>query len=230
MTDIKQNTILLNAVRTIGIIKPDFNPTSKQFDSPHLEIFGTGFWLNNGQFITCAHVVQNIINQHISVVGMLVVGGNTKPYRKAVINMLDFEHDLAVLTIESNNQEDLALIKNEMAENGLEIFDGSLNVGDEIAYAGFPGGMSLLNEKHSPTYAEGVIGNEVIDQKNGAKTIQISGFVIGGYSGAPIVIRDDYKKVVGIVSHSPSAEIGQAGIFKGVHWKHLKALSDLSLS
>lgn len=223
------NQNLLSAVRTIGILKPKFNPIAKSFDAPQLEVNGTGFWLSNGSFITCAHVVESLLNQPIEMTGILVVGGNLKPYRKATVSILDYQHDIAILNIEPNNEEDIEAIKIEVNE-GLEICEEHLNVGDKIAYAGFPLGTQLLNEKHSPTYAEGVIGNDVNDEKEGPKTIQISGPVIGGYSGAPIVLRKNYKKVVGVVSHSPSLEAGQASIFRSVHWKHVKELNDLSNS
>lgn len=225
----QSNKDLLSAVRTVGIIKPKFNPQIKGFDQAKLEVKGTGFWLSSGIFITCAHVVGGILNQPIEVVGMLVVGGNEKPYRKAVINNIDYMHDLAILHVEANNEADNQLLENEI-KDGLEVYDEILNVGDKISYAGFPLGTQLLNEKHSPTYAEGVIGSEVIDTRAGFKTIQVSGPVIGGYSGGPIVLQTDFKKVVSIVSNSPSTEAGQASIFRGVHWKHIKKLNELMQS
>ena len=220
------NSLFLSAVRTVGILKPKFNPLVKGFDSPKLEVNGTGFWLSSGAFMTCAHVIDRILNQPIEIVGMLVVGGNEKPYRKATISMIDYSHDIAILNVESNNDADAVSLQLEIKE-GLEIYNQKLNVGDKIAYAGFPLGTQLLNEKHSPSYAEGVIGSEVIEEKNGPKIIQISGSVIGGYSGGPIVLKKDYKKVVSIISNSPSVEAGQASIFRGVHWKHINAFNDL---
>ncbi len=216
-------------MRTVGIIKPRFNTIAKGFDPPQLEVFGTGFWLTSGSFVTCAHVVESIANLPIEIVGMLVVGGNEKVYRKATISIIDSLHDLAVLTVEPNSEEDRKSIEGEIG-NGLSLYNQSLSVGQKIAYAGFPLGSQLLNEKHSPSYAEWVIGSEVIDSRAGSKTIQISGPVIGGYSGAPIVLRSDYKKVIGIVSRSPSEEAGQASIFQGIHWKHIRELDELTQS
>ncbi len=223
------NKSLLSAVRTVGIIKPNFNPQAKGFDQARLEVYGTGFWLSKGVFVTCSHVIEKIINQPIEIAGMLVVGGNEKPYRKAIFSTVDYVHDLAVLIVEPNNEQDKAVLQEEI-KNGLDIYDQTLKVGDQIAYAGFPLGNQLLNEKHSPSYAEEVIGSEVLDAKNGPKIIQISGPIIGGYSGSPIVLKNDYKKVLGIVSNSPSVEAGQASIFRGIHWKHIKALEELSIS
>ncbi len=223
------NQSLLSAVRTVGILKPRFNPVARGFEPAKLEVNGTGFWLSNKSFVTCAHVVENLLNQPIEVTGILVVGGNLKPYRKAVVSILDYQHDLAILRIEPNDEGDIHKLETEIAE-GLEICEEHLNVGEKISYAGFPFGTQLLNEKHSPSYAEGVIGNDVNDEGEGFKTIQISGPIVGGYSGAPIVMRKNYKKVVGVVSHSPSLEAGQASIFRSIHWKHIKELSDLANS
>ncbi|QQS15877.1 MAG: trypsin-like peptidase domain-containing protein [Candidatus Moraniibacteriota bacterium] len=223
------NQKLLSAVRTVGILKPKFNPVAKGFDSPRLEVNGTGFWIDNGSFITCAHVVENLLNQPIEITGILVVGGNLKPYRKATVSVLDYKHDLAILNIEPNDDDDVKLLEHEVLE-GLEICSEHLDVGEKIAYAGFPFGTQLLNEKHSPSYAEGVIGNDVNDEGAGFKTIQISGPIVGGYSGAPIVMRKNFQKVVGVVSHSPSLEVGPASIFRSIHWKHINELTELDKS
>ena len=227
----EQNNLqpLLESVRTVGVVKPRFDPLKKAFEPPRLEIFGTGFWLKDGVFITCEHVVQKIQNMPIDLAGMLVVGGNRKPYRKASISVVDSVHDLAVLIIEPENEEDQDVLNQEI-EKGLELNANSISVGEKIAYAGYPMGNLLLNEVHSPTYAEGVIGSEIIEGGLGPKTIQISGPVIGGYSGAPIVRKDNPMKVVSVVSHSPSQEAGQASIFRGVHWKHIDALVKLMSS
>lgn len=221
--------ILIPAIRTVGILKPVFNPTAKGFESPQLEVKGTGFWLASGVFLTCAHVIEKLINQPIELAGMLVVGGNRKPYRKATYNILDFKHDIAMLEVEPNNESDAVALREEIA-NGLEIFEGSIDVGEKIAYAGFPLGTRLLNDGHSPSYAEGVIGNEVLNDREGLKTVQISGPVIGGYSGAPIVLQKDNKKIIAIVANSPSIEAGQANIFHGIHWKHIKKFAELTNS
>lgn len=218
---------LLGAVRSVGVIKPRFNPEQKAFEPPRLEIFGTGFWLKSGLFLTCEHVIREILNIPIDIAGLLVVGGNQKPYRKASVSIIDPMHDLAVLVIEPENQNDIAKLQEEI-KLGLEVDESrSVAVGEKIAYAGYPMGNLLLNEVHSPAYAEGVIGSEVLEFKDGPKTIQISGPVIGGYSGAPIVLRDEPTKVVSVVSHSPNKEAGQASIFRGVHWKHIKAVDSL---
>lgn len=223
------NKILLESVRAVGIIKPRFNPTSKGFEPPQLAVLGTGFWLTSGVFVTCAHVIENIENLPIDIVGMLVVGGNGKPYRKATIAITDNIHDLAILTVEPNNDSDNSSLTQEFTA-GLSICDKDVSVGERIAYAGFPLGNQLLNEKHSPSYAEGVIGSEIMSEKVGFKTIQISGPVIGGYSGSPIVLKRDPSKVLSMVSRSPSEEAGQASIFQGIHWKHIKHIADLARS
>lgn len=216
----KQPNVCLSA-RTVGVLKPSFDPAQGRFKAPEIIVYGTGFWIKDKKiFITCAHVVQHILGAPIELAGMLVVGGNGVEYKKARIATIDFAHDIAILNIEADeghiNTESVA---------GLEINDEEIEVGEKVAYAGFPLGNQLLNQKHSPTYAEGVIGQEIISV-NGPKWIQISGPVVGGYSGGPIVLKES-GKVIGMVSNSPSKEAGDAGIFKSVHGKHLKSTVDL---
>ncbi len=214
--------IVCSAVRAVGVIKPQFNPSQRNFLPPQLRVDGTGFWLRNQEaFITCAHVIQKILGAPIEVVGMLVVGGNSFEYQKATISIIDFARDLAVLHIEA----DKAYLDAQIA-TGLEIIERDINIAEEVAYAGFPLGNELLNSKHSPTYSEGVIGSEIVEDTY-TKTIQISGSVAGGYSGAPIVLKSEPNKVIAVLANSPSKAAGDASIFRGIHWKHLKGMLGL---
>ncbi|MHB8155071.1 MAG: S1 family peptidase [Candidatus Omnitrophota bacterium] len=214
--------IVCNAVRAVGVIKPQFDPSQRSFLPPQLRVSGTGFWLKNQEaFITCAHVVQNILGASIEVTGMLVVGGNSFEYRKATISVLDFVRDLAVLHVEA----DKTYLDAQVA-TGLEIIERKINIAEGVAYAGFPLGNELLNSRHSPTYSEGVIGSEILEDTS-PKMIQISGSVAGGYSGAPIVLKSEPNKVIAVLANSPSKAAGDASIFKGIHWKHLKEIFDL---
>ena len=213
------------AVRTVGVIKPEFDLRSQNFTPPKLKVFGTGFWLKDSKiFVTCAHVVQPLLGTPIEIGGILVVGGNSSPYMKAFINTIDFVHDLAVL----NLGNDINFI-DEQSKTGLELVTKNYEIGTEIAYSGFPLGNQLLNQNHSPSYAEGVIGSEIIENE-GRKQIQISGPIVGGYSGSPIVLKENTEKVLGVISNSPSKEAGDANIFMGVHWKHIKSLTELAKS
>jgi S1-C subfamily serine protease len=172
-------------------------------------------------FITCAHVVENIIGSPIEVAGMLVVGGNGVDYKKATISIIDYIHDLAVLNIEADENYLIQQI-----QSGLDICEQTINVGEEVAYAGFPFGNALLNTKHTPTYAEGLVGTEILEDTL-PKTIQISGAVAGGYSGAPIVLKNDLTKMIAVLANSISDQAGNANIFRGIHWKHVKELFEL---
>ena len=219
--------LICNAVRTVGIVKPTFDPVKKGFKPPSLQVFGTGFWMKGSKtFITCAHVVDDLLGAPIELAGMLVVGGNGIDYKKATIYAIDYFHDLAILNIEADKN-----CIEQQSQMGLEIVNRDLSVGETIAYAGFPLGNQLLNSKHSPTYVEGVIGSEVIENMNGdKKQIQISGSIVGGFSGAPLVLKNDRHKLIGVVSNSPSKEAGDASIFMGIHWRHIKAFVDLATS
>lgn len=211
-----------NAVLAVGTLKPEFDPAQKNFIPPQLRVRGTGFWLKHHEaFITCAHVVADLAQTPIELSGMLVVGGNGAPYLKATISVIDFMHDLAVLHVDGDDN-----FLKQQSEAGFDIIDKAIEVGEKVAYAGFPFGNLLLNERHTPTYSEGVIGTDILD-KNGPKEIQISGPIAGGYSGAPIVLQSDPSKIIAVVSNSPSKEAGDASIFKGIHWTHLKEILDL---
>ncbi len=216
----KQPNVCLSA-RTVGVLKPIFDPAQRGFKAPEIIVYGTGFWVKDKKvFVTCAHVVQHILGAPIELAGMLVVGGNGVEYKKAIVATIDFAHDIAVLSIEADDN-----YINTQSASGLDINEEEIEVGEAVGYAGFPLGNQLLNQKHSPTYAEGVIGQEIISV-NGPKWIQISGPVVGGYSGGPIVLKEN-GKVIGMVSNSPSKEAGDASIFKSVHGKHIKSTVDL---
>lgn len=214
--------LVCRAVRSVGTIKPQFDPQNKSFRPPTLTVRGTGFWLKeSNSFVTCCHVVEELLRGTIDQTGMLVVGGNGFDYQKATVSVLDYAHDLAVLKIEAPSEY---LI--EQAKTGLSLVDRTVNVAERVSYAGFPFGNALLNSKHSPTYSEGIVGTEVLEDTN-PKTIQISGPVAGGYSGSPIVLCAEPNKVIAVLANSPSEKAGQASIFRGISWKHVKAICGL---
>ena len=138
--------------------------------------------------------------------------------------MLDIQHDLALLSIHASEDE----IDKQVA-TGLELTKQETMVSERVAYAGFPFGNILLNQKHSPTYAEGIIGNDELNELS-PKQVQISGQVAGGFSGSPIVLANKPQCVIATLSNSPSEEVGQANIFRGISWRHLGALCTLANS
>lgn len=213
---------ICSAVRTVGVVKPEFDPHTRNFLPPKLSIRGTGFWLKDFRgFITCAHVIEDTVGAPITQTGVLVVGGNGVDYKTATISIIDWAHDLAVLSVAAD-KEFLA----KQIETGLDVYDEKIVVGQKVCYAGFPFGNELLNAKHTPTYTEGLVGTEILEDTT-PKTIQISGAVAGGYSGAPIVLIDNPKKVIAVLSNSINQQAGNANIFRGIHWKHIKELFEL---
>lgn len=216
------------AVRAIGIIRPKFQPEEQKVFADSLKVIGTAFWLKNYEvMITCAHVIGDLIGAPLEITGLLVVGkkGN---YERAFVDTIDLPHDLAVLRLSSRNEEEKEKIRNE-AQEGLEIIDHYPLVGEGIAYAGFPLGLQLLNSTQTPTYSEGVIGAQLRSHSL-RKEIQITGAVAEGFSGSPIVLKNDPAKVLGVLSHSPLKEAGDANIFLAVSWEHIKALAELTKS
>lgn len=213
------------AVRAVGILKPKFNPAKATFDPPTIDVLGTGFWLKQeGLFVTCGHVISNLLSGPIDFTGMLVVGGNGFSYCRASIDVYDLMHDLAVLSMHLPEEQ----LKHQI-DTGLVIADKNSAVADRVSYAGFPFGNMLLNNRHSPTYAEGIVGNDILGEQF-LKQVQISGQVAHGFSGSPIVKISDPMKVIGVVANSPTEAIGQANIFRGISWQHLRAICNLAMS
>jgi hypothetical protein len=209
------------------VLKPKLQPNPKgQVFADTLDVRGTAFWVRESQvLVTCAHVIQDLVGAPIEVTGLLVIG-NHGNYLRAVVGAVDFDHDLALLHLPPDTAPDA--IAKEVAD-GLDIADSYLAVGAPVAYAGFPFGTQLLNSTHSPTYAEGVIASAVRVQPR-RKEIQVSGSVAGGFSGAPIVDKSNPTRVVAMLSNSPSKEAGQANIFMGISWEHVKAIVGLAKS
>jgi S1-C subfamily serine protease len=231
--NIKDNTaeMLSSAVRAVGFIKPKFDPQQQGFLPPQLEVIGTAFLLKDKQvIITCDHVVRQFANLPVELAGILVIGqkGN---YRPVSIDSVDYAHDLAILRFKKLAQETdeqfNQFLKTQF-DSGLELSNEYAEVSEKVAYTGFPLGNQLLTQLHEPTYFEGVIGIKVRNSDI-RKEVQISGSVIGGFSGSPIVNKNN-QKVVAMVSNSPSPEAGSAGIFMGVSWEHIKAIADLAKS
>jgi hypothetical protein len=226
------NTPIYKAVRAVGLVKPIFDEIKQGFRPPMLQVIGTAFLLKNYRvMITCGHVVSDFINLPTEVSGMLVIGREGR-YAPVKIDILDFAHDLAILKpIKTPNltDEQFKMVLDREFSSGLEIADQYYRASTKIAYAGYPLGTKLLNQKHDPTYATGVVGVEICNTHN-RKEVRITGPIVGGFSGAPIVLEDDPAKVLGIISNSPNKEAGDANIFMAISWEHIRALAELSNS
>ena len=213
-----------SAVRAIGIVKPTYQRTTKSFGN-NLEVVGTAFWLKEYRvLITCAHVVSDLFNGPLEQTGLLVVG-NLGVYSRAQIAAVDLAHDLAILRVADEPPQQI----DAQAVSGLEITDSYAQVGTGVGYAGFPMGSRLLSSTHSPTYAEGVVG---VQLREGPlrKEVQITGSVAGGYSGAPVVLKENPTKLIGVLANGPSASNSQGNIFMAISWEHVLALAKLATS
>jgi hypothetical protein len=213
------------AVRAVGIMRPQFEPgQGGRVFADKLDVLGTAFFVRDSKFlVTCAHVAEALAKAPVEVAGFLVVG-NRGRYTRAFVEVVDGMHDLAILRPELSAEEVAA----EAAE-GLELVAEYPVVGASVAYAGYPLGTQLLTSNHEPTYAQGVIGAS-LRQQGQQKKVQVTGAVVGGFSGAPVVSPCESNKVVGVLSHSPSVEAGQASIFMAISWEHVKRLVDLANS
>jgi hypothetical protein len=226
----RQTPTVYGAVRAVGTLRPKFNPSQSRAFTDELNVIGTAFWLKEYKvLVTCAHVVQALMGQAVEATGLLVVG-NAGNYRRAVISCLDVAHDLAVLAVLGNNNEPIGGSElDSEAASGLEIVDAYQPVATPVGYAGFPLGLQLMNAVHSPTYSEGVVGVEQ-RQSGPRKEVQISGAVVGGYSGSPVVTRDADNKLIGVISNGPSVGGQAADFFMAVSWEHVEALAKMASS
>jgi len=226
-TNTQQPPLVYQAARAVGVLKPKIqSKVQGQVFSDSLDVRGTGFWLKDYKvIITCCHVVQDLLSLPIETAGLLVIG-NRGNYLRAVVSVLDFEHDLAVIQLYADIAPEV--IAHEL-ETGLNIAENDPSVGTQVGYAGYPFGTQLLSSTHAPTYSQGIVGAETRSQGN-RKDIQITGTVAGGFSGAPIVEINNPSKIVAVLSNSPNQAIGQAGIFMGISWKHVKAIAELANS
>ncbi|MDE2071151.1 MAG: trypsin-like peptidase domain-containing protein [Patescibacteria group bacterium] len=202
-----------------------FNPTNQQFGN-NFQVTGTAFWLSEYRvLITCAHVVQGLLLGDAVQTGLLMIG-NMGDYSRAAIASLDLAHDLAVLKIIDKPD---SFIDSE-AKTGVSILERYPQVGEAVAYAGFPLGSQLLNSAHAPTFSDGVVAVQLRESPL-RKEIQVTGAVVGGYSGAPVVLREpDSSRLIGVLARGPSSSETQGNIFMAISWEHVKAIAELATS
>ena len=216
--NLKSHTQALHdAVFPVGTFKPKFNPGNGKVFSDELSILGTAFLSDQSKaLVTCAHVVDSLLKQPLELAGLLVVGYKGQFYR-AVVSIVDHQHDLAILRI---------VDVFNVTVSGLKISNKEPIQSDAVCWAGFPLGNYLLNQVHEPTYNEGVIGiAKRADENLGRKNIQVSGVVVGGYSGSPVINKES-GEIVGVVSNGPE----NTGIFMATSFEHLRSLLNLTES
>lgn len=200
----------LSSIKAIWLIKPAFNSTSGNFETQKLEILWTGFWVKNSHdnfvFITCAHVVQQLLSWPVEVTWLLVVGGNSEPYTPAKIHAINFSHDIAILQLTTRPNPDNIFI---------QISDREVVVSDTVSFAGYPLGLQLISDQHEPNYSEWIIWSPPRQDSN-RKKVQISWNAIWWYSGSPIVLKDT-NKLVGILTDWPQ----NTPVFWWTHFEHI---------
>ncbi len=208
--------LLSDNVALVATFKPKFSPQSGKMFSDELNILGTAFWATeNKVLVTCAHVVEGLIKSPIELVGLLAIGYKGKFY-SATVGIIDNQHDIATLDI--RDEFDTQTV------SGIPVADTYPTVSASVAWSGYPLGNFSLNQIHQPAYNEGLVGIEKRVEKF-RKYIQISGTVVGGYSGSPVVEKNT-GKVIGIVCNGPE----NSGIFMAVSFEHIKVLINLKIS
>ncbi|MGK5010850.1 S1 family peptidase [Janthinobacterium sp. MDB2-8] len=102
--------------------------------TPPLNFIGTGFVAGDGlSVLTCAHVIQKLLDANPDeVIGILTGQGETAQFRQAKVQVLDTEHDLALLRLAGAPLPALAL--GDAA---------TVREGQAMAFTGFPLGALL---------------------------------------------------------------------------------------
>jgi S1-C subfamily serine protease len=227
----------VDGVRWIGMEFADFNHEGdlNEMFSIRTHIMGTGFYLKNKPFVvTCFHVIEDCIDpvniqsphsEHSIRSGRdryiknLIVG-DENGHEKAVIVAIDPKHDLALLELKISEEH-----RKEESRCGFELAKEYPKIGERVGYCGYPISDKLCVESIQPTYAEGAAGSFVQKTKTMNK-IQISGPIIGGFSGSPIFSRYKQKIVYGIAYTSAADDAsGRSEIFFGAGYEHIANLA-----
>jgi len=228
----------IEGVRWIGIGSPLYNPFSDVEDmfEMHVYVAGTGFYIKNKPYVvTCYHVISDTLDQ-IEIqntsehkkdelvdskkgqLKILMVGCIQDTHRAAVV-AVDVKHDLALLELQTSEE-----VKKMEASKGFELAKSYPKIGERVGYCGYPRGNVVNKDSKHPTYAEGAVGSFTQKTKDINK-IQISGSVIGGFSGSPIFSRYKQKIVYGM-AYCGISDDGKddSEIFYGVGYEHIANL------
>ncbi len=190
-------------INSIKIIKLSVVPIAYQEQDIsgkfRVSIVGTGFVFSKEKekilVCTCAHVVTQ--NKVIRTDAQLQVGIKTKEgYKGFPANVLsvDFDKDLTVLQIILSNNIDAYNCISE-----IQIGDSAnLEEGQDIAFIGFPFGMSLSNDI-APSTTNGIISAFRKNVSSGEiEHVQLDAITSSGNSGAPVFSPGE-DKVVAII-------------------------------
>ena len=122
--------------RTVAAVKPSVVGvgTFQKTRSPAIVFSGTGFVVGDGlSVITNAHVVPELIDATaIEQLGIVTGQGDQLSFRPAVLAAIDREHDLAHLRLSGAPLPALQLGDTSVPREG-----------DEVAFTGYPLGMTL---------------------------------------------------------------------------------------
>ena len=162
------------------------------------QAFGSGFLITgDGYGVTCNHVIASAtsIKARVRIPGR--AGGD------------DSWHEVSV--IKTNEQIDIALIKLDgmnFPVVTLDVVDGHIDSGDEIALFGYPFGSRLSDDVNSLQYSifEGKISS--LQTRNGLDQVFVDMQAKQGNSGGP-VFNKSTGVVIGILCGSITTDGGQ---------------------
>ncbi len=192
-------SILTDAIKMVkkSVVAIAFQEHNVFDNTNKISIVGTGFVYSKEKLLvcTCAHVIapNGIIRNDAQLQTGVVTPTNVIGFPAKIISV-DFKKDLAVLQIISTDQNVLTYLDQVKINQSL-----SLEEGTDVAFIGFPFGMSLSRDL-VPSATRGMISAFRRNLTNGQEVelIQLDAIVGGGNSGAPVFIPDT-SEVVGII-------------------------------
>ncbi|QYF95053.1 serine protease [Massilia sp. PAMC28688] len=178
---------------TIAVVKKSVVGigTFQKTRSPAVRFSGTGFVTGDGlSVITNAHVLPATLDQQaMEALGVVVGQGSEFSFRRATIAAVDRQHDLALLRIEGAPLP------------ALQLGDGAMAEGRELAFTGFPLGMvlglhpvthrallSAITPIVMPSLHSGKLGAAAIAQLQRGRfpVYQLDATAYPGNSGSPV--------------------------------------------
>ena len=195
-----------DAVVLIDLTMPDGNGKFK------ISIRGSGFIISeDGKFITCAHVYNEILENERQFLGVKVLTkmdekgiGHYDNFKTKLLKM-DKENDLVLMQIISEEKKKFTRI---------EKIGDSENVknGDEIIFLGFPLAVELLTMGFGITMTANHVIISAIKRRGVDGSLHffmIDTHVNNGSSGSPVFLRDS-GKIIGIINCRISSKIPYA--------------------
>lgn len=205
---------MIDLIDSIKKVKPTVIPIAFKRHNPltnldERSIVGSGFIFSKEKLLvcTCAHVVapNGVIRTDAQLEVGITINKDTIVGCLAQIVSIDYKKDLAVLQIITTDQN----VLNNISEVKMGS-SSNLEEGTEVAFIGFPFGMSLSADITSSS-TRGIVSalRRNLSNKE-VEFIQLDAIVGGGNSGAPVFLPSNGEIVAVIKSRFDPLMKGRA--------------------